>query len=78
MKVYFAADHAGFELKNQLLAYVRDELMSEVEDCGAFVFDPHDDYPGFIAEAAQKLSADAHWGNIDHSSAFRRQKLCHV
>ena len=62
MKVYFAADHAGFELKNQLLAYVRDELMSEVEDCGAFVFDPHDDYPGFIAEAAQKLSADAHWG----------------
>ena len=62
MKVYFAADHAGFELKNQLLAFVRDELKCEVEDCGAFVYDANDDYPGFIAEAVQKLSADAHWG----------------
>jgi ribose 5-phosphate isomerase B len=62
MKIYFAADHAGYELKNQLLAYVRDELKHDVEDCGAFVNDPNDDYPGIIAEAAQRLSADAHWG----------------
>ena len=51
MKVYFAADHAGFEIKNQLLAYVRDELKMDVEDCGAFVNDPADDYPGIIAAA---------------------------
>ena len=58
MKMYFAADHAGFELKNQLLAYVRDELHHDVEDCGAFRNDPADDYPEYIAAAARKLSAD--------------------
>ena len=59
MKVYFAADHGGFEIKNQLLAYVRDELGHEVEDCGAFTFDAADDYPAIIANAARKLSEDA-------------------
>lgn len=59
MKVYFAADHAGFELKQTLLTFVRDELHTEVEDCGAFTYDAADDYPALIAGAAKKLSADA-------------------
>ena len=59
MKVYFAADHAGYDIKNELLVFVRDELKCEVEDCGAFVNDPNDDYPAIIASAAQKLSVDA-------------------
>ena len=59
MKVYFAADHAGFELKNALLPFVRDELGHEVEDCGAFSFDAEDDYPEFISQGARKLSDDA-------------------
>ncbi|MBI5457099.1 RpiB/LacA/LacB family sugar-phosphate isomerase [Candidatus Kaiserbacteria bacterium] len=59
MKIYFAADHAGFEIKNQLIAFVQGQLGHEVEDCGAFVNDPADDYPGIIADAARKLSADA-------------------
>lgn len=59
MKVYFASDHAGFEIKNQLLAFVRDELGHEVEDCGAYTFDANDDYPAIIAKAARKLSNDA-------------------
>jgi ribose 5-phosphate isomerase B len=58
MKIYFAADHAGFELKNALIAYARDELNAEVEDCGALAYDKDDDYPQFIAIAARKLSAD--------------------
>ena len=57
-KVYFAADHAGYELKNQLVAYVRDELKMDVEDCGALTNDPTDDYPAIIAAAAKKLSTD--------------------
>lgn len=59
MKVYFAADHAAYELKNQLLAFVRDELHCEVEDCGATTYDANDDYPAIIAAAARKLSVDA-------------------
>jgi len=58
-KIYFASDHAGFEIKNQLLAYVRDELKHDVEDCGAFAYDANDDYPGIIADAARKLSLDS-------------------
>ena len=66
MKVYFATDHGGFELKNNLLAYVRDELGHEVEDCGAFTFDKTDDYPVFIMAAAKKLSDDVSVGNTEN------------
>lgn len=59
MRVYFAADHAGFELKHELLNYVRGELGCEVEDCGALTLDTSDDYPDIIARAAQKLAHDA-------------------
>ena len=58
MKIYFASDHAGFELKNELFAFVRDGLHFEVEDCGAFENNPNDDYPAFIAAAAHAVSHD--------------------
>lgn len=58
MKVYFAADHAGFELKNALLKYVRDELKLDIEDCGAVINNPEDDYPDIIVRAAKLLAAD--------------------
>jgi len=62
MKVYFASDHAGFETKNRLVDHVRDQLGCDVEDCGALVDDPDDDYPGIIAVAARKLSEDVALG----------------
>ncbi len=58
MKVYVASDHAGFETKTRLIEYLRDQLKYDVEDCGAFVNDPQDDYPAIIAVAAKKLSDD--------------------
>ncbi len=58
MKVYFATDHAAFELKNKLAEFVRDELGHEVHDCGATVLNQNDDYPEIIASAAHQLSAD--------------------
>ena len=39
MKVYIAADHAGFALKAALLEHLP-TLGYEVEDCGAFALDP--------------------------------------
>ena len=44
--------------RNRLVEYVRDQLGYEVEDCGASVDDPQDDYPEIIAVAARKLSED--------------------
>ncbi len=58
VKVYVASDHAGFETRNRLVAYVRDALGYDVEDCGAHMNDPNDDYPQIIAVAARKLSDD--------------------
>ena len=58
MKIYFASDHAGFELKNELLAFVRDELAFDVQDCGAFENDPNDDYPAIIAAGALPVRED--------------------
>ncbi len=54
--VYFATDHAGFDLKEVLRTFVQDELGYEVIDCGAHTYDAADDYPDFIAKAAQALS----------------------
>jgi len=67
MKVYFASDHAGFDTKNRLVAYVRDQLGHEVEDCGAHVNDPQDDYPAIIALAARKLSQDVAAGRVSRA-----------
>ena len=58
MKVYFATDHAGFELKEALLAFVVHELEYEVEDCGAHEFVAEDDYPDYVAKAARAVSSD--------------------
>jgi ribose 5-phosphate isomerase B len=58
MKVYFAADHAGFDLKNALLNFVRGELGHDVEDCGSFEKDPNDDYPEIIASACRMMVRD--------------------
>ena len=55
MKIYIAADHAGFNMKNHL----KEQLLIDgydIEDCGAFDFDPLDDYPDFIIPAAEKVA----------------------
>lgn len=57
MNVYFAADHAGFDLKQELLDFVR-ELGHAVVDCGAHSHEPGDDYPEIIAAAARALLKD--------------------
>ncbi len=56
MKIYFATDHAGFELKEALVPFVRDELGHTVEDMGAHEYVESDDYPDYISQAARKVS----------------------
>ena len=57
MKVYLAADHAGFELKEKVKQFLLTNGY-EIEDCGANSLDPNDDYPDFISKAAAAVSAD--------------------
>ena len=63
-KVYFASDHAGYDLKNALVAHVR-TLGYEVEDLGAFALDPKDDYPDFITPCARKVAEEAARGGAE-------------
>ena len=55
MKIYIAADHAGFKLKNYL---IKELLLDDydMKDCGAFNYEPLDDYPDFIFPAAKKVA----------------------
>lgn len=57
MKIYIAADHAGFELKNQLVDFLI-ARGDDVEDCGAMMLDANDDYPDFVRDCAQKVAND--------------------
>ena len=54
MRVHIATDHAGFELKEKIVADLR-EKGYDVVDHGAHVYDALDDYPPFCIEAAQAV-----------------------
>ena len=57
MKVYFAADHGGFALKEVLKPFV-ESLGHGVEDMGAYMLDMEDNYPAFVQPAARKVAED--------------------
>jgi len=58
VKVYVGADHRGYELKEHLKGWLEEEGY-DVEDCGAYGFDPEDDYPSYAEDVARLVGADA-------------------
>jgi ribose 5-phosphate isomerase B len=57
MRVYLGSDHAGFELKQAVIAHLR-ATGHEPVDCGAYTYDAEDDYPAFCIDAALKTLHD--------------------
>ncbi|HEX6076122.1 MAG TPA: ribose-5-phosphate isomerase [Micromonosporaceae bacterium] len=57
MRVYLGSDHAGYELKGDLVVYLTD-LGHQVVDVGPHRFDPEDDYPAFCLVTAARVVAD--------------------
>ncbi len=57
MRVHLGSDHAGLELKDHLLSWLR-ENGHEPVDHGPFVYDALDDYPVFCIRAAQGVVDD--------------------
>ena len=57
MRVYIGSDHAGYELKDYLLAWL-ERNGHEPVDCGPVAYDPDDDYPPFCLLAAAKVAGD--------------------
>jgi ribose 5-phosphate isomerase B len=56
MRVGFATDHAGFALRNELIAHLR-EAGHEVVDVGAYSLNPDDDYPDFVIPLARAVAS---------------------
>ncbi|MGH3368099.1 MAG: ribose-5-phosphate isomerase [Nocardioidaceae bacterium] len=57
MRVHLGCDHAGFELKEQLLSWLPGKGHQPV-DHGADQYDPEDDYPLFCVSAGEAVVAD--------------------
>ncbi|MFC1757049.1 RpiB/LacA/LacB family sugar-phosphate isomerase [Patescibacteria group bacterium] len=57
MRIYLAADHAGFKLKEEIKKFLSD-LGHDVKDFGAFEEDEKDDYPDFMIPLAEEISKD--------------------
>lgn len=54
MKIYIAADHRGFESKNDIIRYLKDRGYV-VEDDSSKSLNPDDDFPVFAGKVAHKL-----------------------
>ena len=57
MRVHIGTDHAGFELKNRLVASLQNKG-HEVTDHGAHEYDALDDYPPFCTAVGEAVVAD--------------------
>ena len=57
MQIYIGADHAGLELKEKLVPWLK-EKGHEVTDYGAYEMNPEDDYPDFVEPVARAVASD--------------------
>ena len=55
MRISLTADHNGFELKNELLEYIK-SLGHEAIDLGPYEYDSSDDYPDFAKIISNNVS----------------------
>jgi ribose 5-phosphate isomerase B len=65
MRVGFAADHGGFELKERLLEELKTTGF-EVVDFGAYEYAPQDDYPDFVVPLGRAVAQ----GEVDRGIAI--------
>jgi ribose 5-phosphate isomerase B len=54
--LYIASDHAGFQLKKEIVKYLKIQLNKEVEDLGPTAFVDTDDFPDFAFPLAKTVA----------------------
>src|SRR3989344_215796 len=57
MKIFLGTDHEGFQLKEAIKRWLKEQSF-EVADEGAFEYNEGDDYPDFIDIVAKQVAAD--------------------
>ncbi len=75
MKIYIGTDHAGFELKESLIPFLR-ELGHTVEDKGAHSYEALDDYPDFIRPVAEAVAGDSESRGIILGGSGQGEAMC--
>ena len=75
MKIFIGTDHAGFELKETLVSFLR-ELGHDVEDLGAHTFEALDDYPDFIRPVAEAVARDTEARGIILGGSGQGEAMC--
>lgn len=74
-KIYFAADHAGFALKNALTPLAR-SLGYDVEDLGAFSENQEDDYPDFVTPLAHRVASEPDARGVVIGGSGQGEAMC--
>lgn len=75
MRIFIGTDHAGFEMKEVLLPFLR-ELGHEVEDLGAHTFEALDDYPDFIRPVAEAVAQNPESRGIILGGSGQGEAMC--
>ncbi len=75
MKIYIGTDHAGFELKNNLVVFLK-TLGHEVIDMGAHTYEPLDDYPDLIHLVAVAVAGDTESRGIIIGGSGQGEAMC--
>ena len=66
MRIYIASDHAGFEMKQLIINFLRErggdlqmrQEAYDVQDLGPHHINPEDDYPDFILPLARRVAGE--------------------
>jgi ribose 5-phosphate isomerase B len=83
MKIFVGSDHAGYGLKEKLVASLK-VAGHEVIDKGAIEYNEGDDYPDFVIPVAKEVSSDPDnvrgiiLGATGQAEAFTANKFPHV
>jgi len=75
MKIYLGSDHAGFDLKEEVKAYLKEKGLN-VEDEGAFAIDADDDYPDYVKIVAKLVQSDSESRGLIFGGSGQGEAIC--
>lgn len=76
MKIYLGGDHAGYELKKELIVFINDELQLEAIDEGPYEYNESDDYPDFVSLVAKSVQSDTESFGIVLGGSGQGEAIC--
>lgn len=76
MEIYLGGDHAGFELKKNLITFLKEELNYDAVDEGPYEYNEGDDYPDFVSLVAKSVQQDSESLGIVLGGSGQGEAMC--